>query len=67
MQIIEVWAQCKRLEAFFSDAERRIDEVAEDQRDRTRERLRRARELIGSVNALDRFGAWRTPEERLNQ
>ena len=28
------------------------------------ERLRRARALIGSADALERFDAWRGPEER---
>jgi hypothetical protein len=64
LQIIEMWAGSKRLEAFFADVESRLPHVAEDQRDRMVARLRRARELIGSVDALERFGSWRTPEER---
>jgi hypothetical protein len=28
------------------------------------ERLKLAREMIGSVDALDRFLAWRSPDER---
>jgi len=32
--------------------------------DRLLERLRLARELIGSVDALEHFMSWKSPEER---
>jgi hypothetical protein len=31
---------------------------------RTLEQLRRARRLIGSIDALERFQSWEAPEER---
>jgi len=34
------------------------------QRERTVRRLRQARALVGSTDALERFDAWRAPEER---
>ena len=40
--------------ASFSDAERL----------RLLERLKLARKMVGSVDALDRFMAWRAPDER---
>jgi hypothetical protein len=64
LQIIDAWASAKQLEEFFADAERRAQDLPEDQRERTIERLRRARGLIGSTDALERFDAWRAPEER---
>ena len=64
LQVIDAWAEAKRLEAFFADAERRAQDLPDEQRERTKERLRRARALIGSTDALERFGAWRAPEER---
>jgi hypothetical protein len=64
LQIIEMWAGSKRLEAFFADAEQRLADLPDDERDRILERLRRARELIGGVDALDRFRSWKAPEER---
>ncbi len=64
LEIIEMWATSKRLEAFFADAERRLEDLPEDQREHTKERLRRARKLIGSTNALERFQSRKTPEER---
>jgi hypothetical protein len=54
----------KGLEAFFADAERRAQDLPDERRERTIERLRRARALIGSTDALERFDAWRAPEER---
>ena len=64
LEIIETWATSKRLEEFFSDAERKLQSLPEDQRVRTMERLQRARKLIGSTDALDRFHSWKPPEER---
>ncbi|WP_040729183.1 hypothetical protein [Thiocapsa marina] len=64
LQIIEVWAAAKRLEEFFADAERRAQDLPSEQREGTTARLRRARGLIGSTDALERFDAWRAPEER---
>lgn len=64
LQIIDAWAEAKRLDAFFADAERRAQDLPDEERARTIERLRRARALIGSTDALERFDAWRAPEER---
>ena len=64
LQIIDAWAEAKRLEAFFADAERRARDLPDGQKERTIERLRHARALIGSTDALERFDAWRAPEER---
>ncbi|MGB5439404.1 MAG: hypothetical protein WBN90_07135 [Gammaproteobacteria bacterium] len=63
-EIIETWAASKRLEEFFADAEHRLKNLPEDGRTRTIERLRRARKLIGSTDALNRFQSWKAPEER---
>lgn len=63
-KIIEMWATSKRLEAFFADAEQRLEDLPEDLRVQTMERLQRARKLIGSIDALDRFQYWKAPEER---
>ena len=60
----DAWAATKRLEGFFADAERRAQDLPDDQRERTIERLRKARGLVGSTDALERFDAWRAPEER---
>ena len=59
LEIIETWATSLRLEGFFSDAERKLQSLAEDQRVCTMERLQRARKLIGSTDALDPFNPGR--------
>ena len=64
LQIIDAWAEAKRLEEFFADSERRARDLPDDQRGRTIERLRQARALAGSTDALERFDAWQAPEER---
>lgn len=64
LHIIDAWAEAKRLEEFFADAERRAQDLPDEERERTIERLRRGRALIGSTDALERFSAWRAPEER---
>ena len=64
LQIIDAWVEAKRLEAFFGDAERRARDLPDGQNERSIERLRQARALIGSIDALERFDAWRAPEER---
>jgi len=38
--------------------------LSENDSFRLLDRLKLAREMVGSVDALDRFLAWRTPEER---
>lgn len=67
LEIIAVRAAAKRLEEFFIDAERRAQDLPDDRRERTIKRLRRARGLIGSTDALEQFDAWRAPEERQNR
>ena len=64
LHIIDRWAESKRHEQFFADAERRVADLDTDERLRMLDRLKSARELIGSVDALDRFRSWKSPEER---
>lgn len=64
LQIIDAWATSKRLEEFFADAERRAQDLPCDQSERTIERPQRARPLVGSTDAPERFDALRAPEER---
>jgi len=64
LQVVDAWAEAKRLEEFFADAQRRAQDLADEQRERTIERLRRACALIGNTDALERFDAWPAPKER---
>jgi hypothetical protein len=62
--IIDCWVEVNRIEQCFTDIERRAEELSPGERAQLLDRLKRARELIGPVDALDHFMAWKTPEER---
>lgn len=62
--IIETWAEAKRIEEFFKDAQLRANDLSEDDRQAVENRLTEARRLLGSLDALERFKAWKTPKER---
>lgn len=64
LNIIDSWAKTMQLLAFFADAEARIAQLPEEERDGVLERLRRAHELIGSIDPLERFRSWKAPDER---
>lgn len=62
--IIEAWGVATRIEGFFADAERRATSLGDEERAIVVDRLQRARSLLGGVDALQRFVAWKVPEER---
>ena len=62
--IVENWAEAKRIEDFFQDAEQRAAELGGEERAMLSGRLQKARELLGGIDALARFGQWKAPEER---
>ena len=64
LAIIDAWAAARNLQDFFVDAERRARNLPAEERERLIERLQRARQLVGSIDTLKHFKAWRTPEER---
>jgi hypothetical protein len=63
-EIIDAWGEAKRIEEFFKDAELRLEGLNDVERVMILDRLKRARELLGGVDALERFKAWKSPEER---
>lgn len=62
--IIDAWGVAKRIEEFFDDTEKRAAGLGEPERASVLLRVERARRLLGGVDALKRFAAWRTPEDR---
>lgn len=64
LAIIDVWAQANRIKEFFDDVEKRLEEIAETEQPTIRERLKRARDIVGSVDALEQFKSWEAPEDR---
>lgn len=64
LAVIDAWDAVRRIEGFFEDAERRATALPEQQAEDVRNRVRRARALIGETDALGRLLAWQAPDER---
>lgn len=62
--IIESWAEAKRIDEFFKDAQFRANDLSEGDRQAVESRLTEARKLLGTLDALERFKAWKSPENR---
>jgi hypothetical protein len=62
--IIDAWADSNRIEKFFQDAEQKAATLGETERLKVLDRLKRAREMIGGIEALDYFLLWKSPDER---
>ncbi|WP_275242232.1 hypothetical protein [Pantoea ananatis] len=63
--IMARWAEDKRVEQFFIDAERDIQNYDTVLQDKLIERLKAARDFMQGETALQRLLKWRTPDERL--
>jgi hypothetical protein len=64
LKIIDIWNMSNRLEQFFLDVEQRTNNLMENEKLTILERLKLARKLVGSIDALDHFLAWKSPDER---
>jgi len=62
--IIESWAEAKRIDDFFKDAQFRANDLSDDDRQSIETRLTEARKLLGTLDALERFKNWKSPIER---
>jgi hypothetical protein len=63
-QIIQQWSNVMNIERFFAGVEQRAAVLQETERDVVLERLRLARQFLGTQNPLDFLRSWKTPEER---
>lgn len=63
-QAIQSWAKVVSLEQFFQGVEDRAHRLPEAERQAVLERLRLAREFVGTKDPLDFFRGWKTPRER---
>lgn len=63
-QVIQAWSKVISLEQFFRGVEDRAQTLPEVERQDVLDRLRQAREFVGTQNPLDFFRAWKTPIER---
>lgn len=64
LSIIEAWAEAKRIDEFFKDAQHRANDLSDEDRQSIEARLTEARKLLGTLDALERFKSWKSPEER---
>lgn len=63
-EVIQLWASVISIEQFFKSVEERACELPDDLHEAVIERLRFAREFIGTLDRLDYFCSWMTPSER---
>jgi len=52
---------------IFKDAEAHLSHLESDARQEMLDRLKRARGMVGSIDALERFRRWRSPKELLSE
>jgi hypothetical protein len=64
LKIIGSWSEVTRLEQFFEGVSERAAGVPAARRIEVEERLKLAREFIGTQDPLDFFLSWKTPTER---
>jgi hypothetical protein len=65
LEIVEGWSLARSIEAFFDDALRRSKDLDLEHLASIEDRLAKAREMLGGLDALARFRNWKTPEELL--
>lgn len=63
--IMAQWAEDKRVEQFFRDAELDAAGLDEQQKVQIMERLQLARQFLSEDTAVERLLKWKTPQERL--
>lgn len=59
--VIQTWANVNSIQAFFEDIERSAQKLGDQERKDVMERLTKAKELIGDLDALKHFKAWEPP------
>ncbi|MGY3603655.1 MULTISPECIES: hypothetical protein [unclassified Bradyrhizobium] len=63
-QIIQQWSNVMNVERFFAGVEQRAADLPEAERTAVLERLRLARQFLGTQDPLDFLRSWKTPDER---
>jgi hypothetical protein len=64
LAFMKEWAAAKEIENFLLEVEQRLVDLADQERATGLERLQKARDLLGNVDALQFLWSWRSPEER---
>lgn len=63
-QVIQQWAEVMNMQRFFEGVEARAANLSERDRDAILQRLKLAREVMGSPDPLDFLRIWKSPAER---
>ncbi len=67
LAIVDEWALACQIESFFGDLEQRVSGDDDAARQAMSDRLREARDILGTTDSLRHFGAWRSPAQRLER
>ncbi|EMH7773524.1 hypothetical protein V6W40_003585 [Salmonella enterica] len=65
--IMVQWAEDKRIEQFFREAESDVSMLEEKEKGRATERLSLARQFLSVDTAIERLLKWQTPQEILGK
>lgn len=63
-QVIQQWSEVESTERFLAGVENRAGELPDTDKALVLERLKLARDFLGTQDPLDFFLSWKTPEER---
>lgn len=63
-QIIQKWSHVISVERFFTGVEEHISNLPPSEQDSALQRLKLAREFLGTQDPLEFFLSWKTPLER---
>lgn len=63
-EIIQTWGSVMNVERFLMDVEERAKQLPANESQQVLERLKLARDFLGTQNPLDFFVSWKTPSER---
>lgn len=62
-EIINTWDKATKLNGFFNAVEQQIMEANDSRKAQVLERIRLAKELIGTVDPMEHLANWKTPNE----
>lgn len=63
-EVIKAWSDVMNVERFIQGVQNRAMDLPDNERETVLERLKLARDFIGTQNPLDFFLSWKTPLER---
>lgn len=63
-QIMQAWSEVMNVESFLQGVQDRASDLPADKRGAVLDRLKLARDFVGTQNPLDFFLSWKTPLER---